>query len=102
LYRHPPPCSSSPTRRSSDLSSRAPHMRAGRPRPPPPAPSRSIASPPPHVSGQGFHCLMVKPPDPREASQTGSAAPLGGSATPHSDRKSTRLNSSHEWISYAV
>src|SRR6059036_1744974 len=60
-------------------SSRAPHMRAGRPRPPPPAPSRSIASPPPHVSGQGFHCLMVKPPDPREASQTGhTAPPLGG------------------------
>src|SRR5206468_11575677 len=63
-----------PTRRSSDLGGRAPDLPVRRP--PPPAPGRRAAG---HRPGP--------PPSGRQ---------------PHQDRKSTRLNSSHDQISYAV
>src|SRR5438105_7361176 len=46
----------------------------------------------------------VSPPRPRAGGPRGGPgeARCGGRATVHRDRKSTRLNSSHEWISYAV
>src|SRR5438105_7192706 len=40
--------------------------------------------------------------DPRPDTAGGSDAAGGGSGASDGDRKSTRLNSSHEWISYAV
>src|SRR5207247_2730006 len=82
---HPPAPHSFPTRRSSDLL-------------------------PPGERGQNDHGLTwhacrqaaqrLRYPG-AEAPGIGRALP-GGSPAPHGDRKSTRLNSSHEWISYAV
>src|SRR5207247_9538974 len=40
--------------------------------------------------------------DPHDSRERVSVAPLLHVALPRQDRKSTRLNSSHEWISYAV
>src|SRR5438105_10958002 len=45
------------------------------------------------------HHHLLHPAD--RASQRGRKGPVRRAGTPR-DRKSTRLNSSHEWISYAV
>src|SRR5207302_10028978 len=75
---HPAP-HSFPTRRSSDLTSRAP----------PPTPSRGTAS---------IACLTSS----SWPGSTASASWRWRSRTSRTDRKSTRLNSSHVKISYAV
>src|SRR5438105_10597233 len=41
-------------------------------------------------------------PSPAASGGSGDAAPTQTPSARPSDRKSTRLNSSHEWISYAV
>src|SRR5206468_11565967 len=79
--RAPPPL---PTRRSSDLSSVAAPRRSNAGEPSASNSSRSQPTPTPTVTR------------PRE-----STSP-SGSASAGLDRKSTRLNSSHDQISYAV
>src|SRR5207247_10118507 len=79
---HPPPF---PTRRSSDLTS-APSS------PPRAAPACSPSTP------TAIGCNASSRSSPRA---TTNASPPGRGLE-EADRKSTRLNSSHEWISYAV
>src|SRR5207247_10447119 len=99
-HRSPPPfhCSpshphlpSSPTRRSSDL-----------PASPRPAANPSARSASPAAWFPSFVAADSTMWRRSSASRTRHAiAPLG-MPSPPLDRKSTRLNSSHEWISYAV
>src|SRR5207247_2691402 len=84
---------SSPTRRSSDLRSGPPRRprRLPRRRPPPPPPRRPLRRP-----RQGGHEVNTQA-QPHRGAESGEEQSRG-----RRDRKSTRLNSSHEWISYAV
>src|SRR5205814_10683402 len=84
----PPDLHSFPTRRSSDLSARAPTRCASRP---PSAPRRSTCRPAGGRSWPGG-----SPPERPWNCSSGDRLGL------EEDRKSTRLNSSHLGISYAV
>src|SRR5439155_26004623 len=93
-YAHHPPLPSFPTRRSSDLAVRARSRRgeAGRPVPRPLSALR-VARP--------VGLPLLRPL--RGRSRARGRARRASGARPHeSDRKSTRLNSSHVAISYAV
>src|SRR5438105_11314854 len=48
------------------------------------------------------HGVRYRPACPSKLCQTCAKGFPGGLQKPRRDRKSTRLNSSHEWISYAV
>src|SRR5207253_10897649 len=88
-HAHPPALPSSPTRRSSDL---CPSWRApppARPRPPPCA-NASRAAP--------ISSPATLPP----TAATAGRSPRWTTSSSETDRKSTRLNSSHVAISYAV
>src|SRR5207247_8539670 len=76
--RHPRYLHSFPTRRSSDLVGVEHGLRA-----------------------EGFHLALQ--PQPRADDARAGPVVVRRGEQPHAqDRKSTRLNSSHEWISYAV
>src|SRR5207247_10447169 len=47
-------------------------------------------------------CVLVSHSPPKGAVDRAGGQSLGSVAVRDADRKSTRLNSSHEWISYAV
>src|SRR5438105_7999336 len=59
------------------------------------------------LAERGFHSFVINTRGHDWISRAGNLTKFGGSAYENlgdcfSDRKSTRLNSSHEWISYAV
>src|SRR5207249_12049597 len=97
--RDPPP---SPTRRSSDLGTRAPR-RAGQ------APLRDDEGGPrcpgvPPLCKRATFARSIRPDGPRRTvtDEWARARRVGGARRSRTDRKSTRLNSSHVSISYAV
>src|SRR5207247_10017554 len=87
-----------PTRRSSDLAGGSPPSAEKRPPPRDECGGPGSPGPPPFLEP-----LDTEPRDRRASRHESPAAalraPAGGAAQ---DRKSTRLNSSHEWTSYAV
>src|SRR5699024_11861349 len=84
---HPPSLHSFPTRRSSDLG-------------PPPDGRGPPGGPCPRWCPRAARPRHRSPPDgPRRSRGSSPSAPRG---SPAADRKSTRLNSSHVSISYAV
>src|SRR5207244_10379514 len=87
----PPHLHSFPTRRSSDLS--ASHSASSR--------SSCSAASSYRPLGQARRALSSISGTPASARETGQPA-LASSARRATDRKSTRLNSSHQIISYAV
>src|SRR5207247_8813760 len=82
-----PPHHPFPTRRSSDL---------------PATFSRMSTAEAPEAAGDGFRALGLSEKLLDALTQLGYEELLGQSKRAKPDRKSTRLNSSHEWISYAV
>src|SRR5215207_10999501 len=57
---------------------------------------------PPRSTLFPYTTLFRSPPRASPAGRRTPVTPLRSSAVRTGDRKSTRLNSSHEWISYAV
>src|SRR5207247_10796086 len=101
---------------AAELSTRAPHLDVFL------IASCSHPTPPPAISTLSLHDALPISPAPATGSSSGSASSstkspiavtsassssarsssVSSSNSESSDRKSTRLNSSHEWISYAV
>src|SRR2546430_6215413 len=70
--------------------------------PPAPCDRRTPATPPQRAPGPPGFRLFLSLWERRLSSMTHEGGITGGPARPPSDRKSTRLNSSHSQISYAV
>src|SRR2546430_12343874 len=86
MIRRPPRSTLFPTRRSSDL-----HLEG-------PSGAKAVRRPD-HLSAAGARRPGVFGGQPHECAELG---PDSAQYIPHQDRKSTRLNSSHSQISYAV
>src|SRR5206468_12279424 len=97
--RHPHPF---PTRRSSDLAARAARHAVGEPEPAPPQPP-SIArlDEALNIKGPGVQGPLPDPPAKPSQMYGGFWRRFFALLIDTIDRKSTRLNSSHDQISYA-